>query len=101
MAVVKDIASIVDMVDESETEVGDGEGYNFLQVQITVNWSISLCSGKKISWRDGSVIIRVTGLEEEAREYDSFTTSDNDESEMDKPSASPLALALKSETVRE
>lgn len=51
-----------------------------------------------LSWR---TVIRVTGLEEEAREYDSFTTSDNDESEMDKPSASPLALALKSETVRE
>lgn len=54
-AVVKDIASIVGMVDESETEVGDGEGYNFLQVQIAVNRSISLCRGKKIARRDGSV----------------------------------------------
>ena len=30
MAIARDIASIVGMVDESETEVGDGEGYSFL-----------------------------------------------------------------------
>ena len=55
MAVAKDIASIVGMVDESETEVGDGEGYSFLRVQIAVNPSILLCRGKKIARRDGSV----------------------------------------------
>ena len=38
-------------------------------------------------------VIRVTRFEEEAGEYDSFTAWDNDESEVDKPSASPLALA--------
>ena len=30
MVVAKDIASIVGVVDESETDVGDGEGCNFL-----------------------------------------------------------------------
>ena len=46
-------------------------------------------------------VIRVTRFEEEAGEYDSFTAWDNDESEVDKPSASPLALAPNSDTVRE
>lgn len=34
-------------------------------------------------------------------EYDDFTASEDDESEVDKPSASPLALAPTSDTVRE
>ena len=46
-------------------------------------------------------VIRVAGFEEEAGEYDSFTASVSDESKVDKPSASPLAFAPNSNTVRE
>lgn len=160
MAVAKDIVSIGGMVDESETEVGDGEGCNFLRVQIAVNQSIPLCRGREIAGRDGSAswvnfkyeqlpnicywcgrlthhdkdctsklrrrgtthvdekqfgswlrastlnpswrtVIRVAGFEEEVGEYDDFTASGDDESEVDRPSASPLALAPTSDTVRE
>lgn len=41
LAVAKEVASVVGMVDESEIEVGDGEGCNFLR-------------GRKIVRRDGS-----------------------------------------------
>ena len=54
MVVAKDIALIVGVVDESEIDVQDGEGCNFLLVQIAVNLSIPLCRGRKIARRDGS-----------------------------------------------
>ena len=40
LVVAKEVASVVGMVDESETEVGDGEGSNILK-------------GRKIVRRDG------------------------------------------------
>lgn len=52
MAVAKEVALVAGVIDGEETAMGDGEGCNFLKVQIAINPTNPLCRGRKIMRRD-------------------------------------------------
>lgn len=54
MAVAQEVVSVVGTINESETDVSEGEGCNFLRIRIVVNLMEPLCRGRKIVRRDGS-----------------------------------------------
>lgn len=54
MVIAKEVASVASVIDGEETAMGDGEGCNFLRVQIAINPMDPLCKGRKIMRRDRS-----------------------------------------------